>query len=277
MNPMDILYIFVFPSGFAVTLIMLLIGWFFMPPSAKLLIKKRFGFLKNKAFDLIAWDDRVLTLESMDVAPEGLLEKDAKKARSKNFYLAKPQDTTANPEKNLLDSERDMDVLPPYILDGIPINFSHISKAVATNPRVLTALRIANRVDAENPKMFKGKAVLPQNVTVIDDDGFKTETNTVDVNVRLPFDPVDIKKNFPQYYQQSNIDSTKRRNQAIGQEKARQSWMGMVKYIVIICAIALAVTIAAMVIVYFATHGDEPAVITPQTSSLILKAYKLFL
>lgn len=99
----------------------------------------------------------------------------------------------------------------------------------------------------------------------------------MDVNVRLPFDPVDIKKNFPQYYQQSNIDSTKRRNQAIGQEKARQSWMGMVKYIVIICAIALAVTIAAMVIVYFATHGDEPAVITPQTSSLILKAYKLFL
>jgi hypothetical protein len=271
----DLVYTIVIPALFAITVTSAAIIWVFSPASAKLLIKKRFGLIKTKALDLIAWDDRVLTLEPLDVTPEGMLEKDAKKGRSKNFYLAKPLDNTANREQNVIDSERDMDVLPPYTLDNIPISFSHISKAIATNPRVLTALRVANRItSSQNPKGFNAKAVLPQSVTIIDDEGSKTETNTIDVDVKLPFDPVDIKKNFSSYWQQSNIDATKRRNQAIGLEKAKQSSMGLLKYVVILCAICVAVAVATMVIIYFTTRPAE-SVATSQTASLIIRRFIL--
>ncbi len=266
MNILDLVYTIILPAILAVTWIGVAIVIVLAPKAAMILIKKKFGLLKTKALDLIAWDDRVLTLEALDVTPEGMLEKDAKKGRSKNFYLAKPLDSTANRDQNIVDSERDMDVLPPYTLDGIPISFSHISKAIATNPRVLTALRVANRI-TDNPgeREFKSRVVLPQHITIIDEEGEKTETNTVDVDVKLPFDPVDIKKNFSSYWQQSNIDATKRRNQAIGVEKSKQSSMSLLKYVVILCAICVAIAVATMVIVYFTTRPAEVA--APMTQS----------
>ncbi|MFA6660435.1 MAG: hypothetical protein WCS62_02370 [Bacilli bacterium] len=267
MNILDLVYTIILPAILAVTWVGIAIVIVFAPKAAMILIKKKFGLLKTKALDLIAWDDRVLTLEALDVTPEGMLEKDAKKGRSKNFYLAKPLDSTTNRDQNIIDSERDMDVLPPYTLDGIPISFSHISKAIATNPRVLTALRIANRI-TDNPghRKFNSKVVLPQHITIINEEGEKVETNTVDVDVKLPFDPVDIKKNFSSYWQQSNIDATKRRNQAIGVEKAKQGSLGMLKYVVILCVICVAVTVATLVIIYFATRPAEVA--APMTQSI---------
>lgn len=265
---LDLVYTIIIPALFAVVCIFVAIVYALMPSSAKLLTKKKFGLLKTKAFDLIAWDDRVLTLEALDVTPEGLLEKDAKKGRSKNFYLAKALDNTANPDNDLLVSERELDILPPYVLDGIPINFSHISKAIATNPRVLTALHVAHRIEqlrreSKSQSEFEAKVLLPETVKFFDEASKAVETNVVEVNVKLPYDPVDIKKSFPAYWQQSNIDSTKRRNQNIGMEKQKQSLMGMVKWIALICIVAVAVSVAAMLIVYFTTQGQSPEPVVP--------------
>lgn len=265
---LDLVYTIIIPALFAVTFTGTIIVWVFCPPAAKLLIKKRFGMLKNKAINLIGWDDRVLTLEAMDVTPEGMLEREAKKGRSKNFYLAKPQDNTSNRDQNIIDATRDLDILPAYSLDGIPVHFSHISKAIATNPRVLTALRYADRQATEkHGRLLKGKAITKN---AFGDEG--EVKNNFDVDVLLPFDPVDIKKNFPSYWQQSNIDSTKRRNQQIGMEKAKQTYMGMLKYVVILCALAVAVVAIVSVAMYFLTRPpEEPVVIAQATTNVLSK------
>lgn len=271
MNLLDLVYTIIIPALFAVTIVGGAVIWVFSPPAAKILIKRKFGLLKNKALDLIAWDDRVLTLEPMNVTAEALLEKDEKKGRSKNFYLAKPQDNTSNMDQNIIDAERDLDVLPPYFLDGIPIHFSHIAKAVATNPRVLTSLRYGDRVQAgvaagRSKRIIDGEIVA---VSVLDGD-LEPKPVKFDVKVKFPFDPVDIKKNFSAYWQQSNIDSTKRRNQNIGMEKAKQSVMGLLKYVVILCALAVAVVAIVAVVMYFMTRPPEqPAVIAQATVNVL--------
>ena len=243
----ELLFLYGFPSICVILGMAILIGWLVMPPTGKLLLLKKLGLARGgKGYDMVAYDDRLIQTEAMDVYPEGAMEK-KKKHYTLTFYLAKPQDDTANPEANQQSEIRDRDMLPPYLLDGVlPIFFSHMSKAIATNPKVLTALRLANRTKS---KKFDAEAVLPQSVSYIDDGGEKQQAQTVPVNVLLPFDPVDIKKNFPSYWQQSNIDATKKRHQSIGYEKAKKEYKEYIWPIVILAAVG----IAALVIVALAT------------------------
>lgn len=235
MNIMEIVFLYAIPSILTIVLMGCGVIWIIAPPSAKILLKKKLGFYKGKALDMIAYDDRMFQLDVMDVTPEAMLEKNEKRGKSKNFYLAKPVDATGDYRQNIINSNRDLDVLPPYTLDGFPVFISHISKAIATNPRVLTALREANYVTPEGK--LRRHAVIPK-VQVPDENGNLVETNTLEVDVRLPYDPVDIKKNFPNYWQQSNIDSTKRRNQAIGAEKVKQNNNDLMKYIIVLGIVA---------------------------------------
>lgn len=226
-----------------ILLMVLIIVWMMAPRTAKFLIKKKLMLMQNKTLNLVAHDDRYMQIEAMDVSPEGLLEARGKHGLTKNFFLAKPQDDSANTEQNLVNDRRDLDILPPYSLEGVPVYFSHVSKAIATNPKVLTALRMANRVDASKPRVFNSKAVLQKPIEEENGD----VTNTVPVTVMLSFDPVDIKKNFPSYWQQSNIDATKRRNQAIGVEKERRSGQNMIKMMIIGAIVAVAIIAGAVV------------------------------
>jgi hypothetical protein len=248
MDPiLEIMYLYGFPAIATVLAMVLVIVLGVMPPTAKLLLKKKLGLAKGgKGYLMTAYDDRLLQTEAMDVYPEGAMEKKKKRGQSLTFYLAKPQDDTANPEANLKNEERDKDMLPPYFLDGLlPVFFAHVSKAIATNPKVLTALRMANRTE-NNQKKFKANAMQPPTVTL--DDG--STAKTMPVEVLLPFDPVDIKKNFPAYWQQSNIDATKKRHQAIGFEKARREYKEYIWPIVIVGI----VVVAGMVVTGLAMH-----------------------
>lgn len=211
------------------------------PDSAKILIKKKLGLLKNKTLNFIAWDDRVLQLEAEDVAPEGMLEsKTSRKGTSKSFYLAKPQDDTANVQGNLQNLQRDLHVLPLYSLDGIPVGLSHISKAIVTNPKVIAALSLANHIDpnSNTPNEFNTQIELPSEIEIQEAPNKTLKTRIIEVLVRLPFDPVDIKRNFPLYWQQANIDSTKRRNRNIGAELEKGEGKGVLKMFLIVGLIA---------------------------------------
>lgn len=238
MNMVDLVFTLVIPSVTVILAMVLIIIWAMMPKTAKFMLKKRLMLLSNKTLALVAYDDRFMQMEALDVAPEGMLEtKKKKNSMGKSFYLAKPQTNSDNTDQNMINSSRDLDVLPAYNIEGIPVFFCHIAKAVATNPKVLTALHLANRLDKNEGKIFKAKAVLPKPIMVdmINDEGEKVQVpqNLLDVDVRLPFDPVDITKNFPNYWQQSNIDSTKRRWDLIGQEKTKRDQSSQFKTILI--------------------------------------------
>jgi hypothetical protein len=241
---LELLYLYGFPAIATALGVALVIVWGVMPPTAKLLTKKKMGLGGSKGYVMTAYDDRLMQVEAMNVYPEGSLEK-KKKHGSLTFYLAKPQDDTANTDGNRQNEERDRDMLPPYSLDGVlPVFLGHVSKAIATNPKILTALRAANR--GVSKKSFKADAKLPFPVTV---EGEDEPIQTFPVNVILPYDPVDIKKNFPSYWQQSGIDATKKRNQAIGFEKARREYRDYIWPLVIVGA----VVIVGMVVTGLAT------------------------
>jgi hypothetical protein len=224
---------------------LLLIGWFMMPKTAKFMLMKKLMMMQGKTLNLVAYDDRFMQMEAFDVTTEALLESKAKHGLSKNFYLAKPQDESQSSEQNLVNSQRDIDYLPPYNLEGIPVYFSHISKAVATNPKVLVALRLANQLPTQVEKTRRGlslkrHAIFPK-PALIDNGVQLLKTNLLEVNVSIPFDPVDIKKNFPLYWQQSNIDATKRRNQGIGEEKAKRTGGDFFKIMIVGAIVAVAI------------------------------------
>lgn len=232
------LYLYGFPILSVVLIMALFIIWFVMPPTGKLLLKKKLGILKGgKTHVLTAWDDRLLQTESVTVSPEGALEKERKKKTDFTFFLAKPLEDSDNPEANKDNEERDKVMLPPYLLDGVlPVHLVHISKAIATNPKVLTALRLGNKATA-GKKTMKAQALMP---TEIVDDLTGEKTNKLEVNVALGYDPVDIKKNFPRYWQQSSIDAMKKRNQLIGAEKARRGYREYIWPLVIVGIIVIA-------------------------------------
>lgn len=246
MEIMEMVYLWGFPIIATILGLVLAIILGVMPPTAKLLLMKKLGIAKGgKGYLMVAYDDRLIQTEATDVNPEGSMEKKKKRGGSLTFFLAKPQDDTANSEANMANEERDKDMLPPYSLDGIlPVFFAHMSKAVATNPKVLMALRMANRVKDGKNKIIAAEALLPR--TVETDDG---TTRTMSVNVLLPFDPVDIKKNFSAYWGQAGIDATKKRNQAIGFEKAKKEYKEYIWPLVIVGI----VVIAGMVITGLAT------------------------
>jgi hypothetical protein len=245
---LELLYLYGFPAIATILAVVLGIIWVVMPPTAKLLLMKKLGIAKGgKGYLMVAHDDRYMQTEPMDVYPEGAMEKKKKHGQSLTFYLAKPQDDTANQEANLANEERDKDMLTPYSLDGIlPVHFAHISKAIATNPKVLTALRMANRIKEGSKRVIETEAKLPR---MVETDG-GTLTQAMPIQVLLPFDPVDIKKNFPAYWQQSNIDATKKRHQAIGFEKAKKEYKEYIWPLVIVGI----VVIAGMVITGLAMH-----------------------
>jgi hypothetical protein len=236
---LELLFLYGFPVAAVALVMALIIGWLLMPPTAKLLFLKKVGFAKGgKGYILTSYDDRLIQTEAMDVFPEGAMEK-KKKFGSLTFFLAKPQDETANPDTNRKNEERDRDMLPPYFLDGVlPVFLGHVSKAVATNPKILTALRLANRTAKEEKRDFEAEALLPKPVDYVNDEGEKEKVQTMPVTVILPYDPVDIKKNFPGYWQQSNIDATKKRNQGIGAEKEKKNQGEIMKMMLIVAAVA---------------------------------------
>ncbi len=241
MSMMETIFVYVIPSLTVVLGLVLGIIWAIMPKTAKYLTKKKLGLLQGKTLGITAFDDRYMQGEAFEVAPEGLLETKRKRGMSKSFYLAKPRGETANAEENLINSARDMDICPPYLLDGVPVYFTHIAKAFATNPKVLTALHLSNRVSEEESKQgkFKAKAILPKPVMieVLNPETGEKELvpqNLLDVEVRIPYDPIDIKKNIPGYLQQSNIDSTKRRYKEIGKEEVKREKSDTLKYMVVI-------------------------------------------
>lgn len=263
MNMMDIVFIYVIPSMLTAVLVVLLIGVSVLKslPTAWLLFMKKCGLAKGgKGYCMPAYDDRLLTTKQMNVYPESAMELEKKRGGGLLFYLAKPQDETANFEANLLNEERDRYMLPPYMLDGVlPVYMGHVSKAIATNPKILAALRVANQMEHYGKKskfatnVHLGKTVqyldrTPDEVTgeMVDT---AVKTSVMPVEVLLPFDPVDIKKNFPNYWQQSNIDASKKRWMQIGMEKAKQGFKDYIWPIVILGAVA----IAGMVVVGLAT------------------------
>jgi hypothetical protein len=250
MDIMTIMYLYGFPALATLGFCILGIIWVAMPPTAKLLLMKKLGLAKGgKGYCLMAYDDRYLTAEAMDVTTEGALEKKKKKAIF-TFFLAKPRTDSANPIENQANEERDRDMLPPYFLDGVlAVYLGHVSKAIATNPKILTALRLANRVKSDNPKKLQADAILPQKVEIINELGEKETVETMPVNVILPFDPIETKKNFPNYWQQSGIDAAKKRSEAKGYEKAKKEYKEYIWPIVIVAIVA----IAAMILIALAT------------------------
>jgi hypothetical protein len=248
---MTIMYLYGFPV--IATLLGCILAIFFiaLPPTAKLLLFKKLGLAKGgKGYCMMAYDDRYMSTEAMDVTTEGALEKKKHKTLF-TFFLAKPRTDSANPIENQANEERDRDMLPPYFLDGIlPVYLGHISKAIATNPKILTALRLANRVKPENPKYMRAEALLPKRLEYIDEvTGEKTVTDSIPIQVVLPYDPIEMKKNFPNYWQQSGIDAAKKRSEAKGYEKAKKEYKEYIWPIVIVAIVC----IAAMVLIALAT------------------------
>lgn len=247
---MEMLFLYGFPI-IAVALLVaigIILAVLKMCPTAWLLFRSKLGIgPKGKAYALVGWDDRLLTTEEMDMYPDGAMEKKKKRGRSLTFFLARPRDDTDNPDANMEFQTLEKDVLPPYVLDGvIPVYLGHVSKAIATNPKVLMALHMANRVQPKQ-RVVKAEALLPKPVTYTD-GGEEVTTQTVPVNVVLPCDVVSIKKNFPDYWQQSYIDAKGKRGELIGMEKSKLGSEGLMKMMLIVGAVvSVAIIVSGIV------------------------------
>lgn len=215
------------------------------PTAWALITKKLMLAKKGKGYALVAWDDRYMTTEVMDVTPEGALEKRKKKGRNLTFFIPRPSEDTANIEDNLISARRDKDVLPAYVLDGVlPVYLGHVAKAVAANPKTLTAIRTANHMNPEESKL-EMEVDLPAEVETMTDGGesvFAKGKNLI--NVLLSFDPVDIKKNFSKNWEQSRIGAMKARYESIGAEKERREGHDLLKYMIVVTAFAIGVIVA---------------------------------
>ena len=102
---------------------------------------------------------------------------------------------------------------------------------------------IKRRLNLVEPLLIKAEA----GDKMADAEGFK-EIDQIDVNVMLPFDPVDIKKNFPDYWQQSNIDSTKRRNRRIGEIRSGRDKMEIIKMMLVVGGFTIAAVVVLLLL-----------------------------
>lgn len=239
---METVFVYVVPSALTVLVIANIIIWAVAPKSAKLLIKKKLGLLQNKTLNLIADNDYYMSLEAMDVAPEGLLELRRKKKLSKYFYLAKPNEVTPNKEESSLLRRVDVDRSPPYNLDGIPTYLSHIADAYATNPRVILSLQLAEKINSKKPKEMDGELALSHYFRKV---GEKI-VQTVPIKILLGFDPAAIAK-VGLKVPQTRINQTQRRYEERGVIKSKALGGDMFKLMIVGAIVAVAIIAGAVV------------------------------
>jgi len=215
-----------------------------MPPAAMLMLKKKLGFMRYKTLNLMAYDDGVLVMDAQDVSTEGMLESKGKqKGSSRSFYLARPLDDTVCVEQNKENAKRDKWLLPLFSLNGIPVGLSYIRQAVVTNPAVLLAMKAANHVDEKKASnAFEAAIKIPH----AEKRGLKEKF--VRINVLLPFDPKDIQRNFPKYYSEDMIHSTKMRYKNIGAESSKKDGEKMFK-LLLICGVVICIVLGVLGVV----------------------------
>lgn len=228
------------PLGFisicinAVLIVVGLVLWMAAPPSAKILLLKKLGFHKAQDLNLVADRDRVMQLEVQDVRSDGMLE--GRKVRSgmkTSFYLGRVKRDSANHDQNALNKSLENDILPPYSLDGVPIYLSYIGTAFATNPAVLTALRLKDKVSSLAGNSFDAEMMLPEAITVDNE-----KVDSIETKVYLPFDPKDIAKALPEEFAQIDVGETKVRSRLEGEASKSQDGMTMFKTLLIVGLIA---------------------------------------
>ncbi|MDR2699543.1 MAG: hypothetical protein LBC12_01810 [Nitrososphaerota archaeon] len=212
----------------------LVLGYMSFPSSAKVLIKKKFGLLKGKMLNVVAYQDRDVVIEAHTVSSEGCAESKRANKLTKRFYFASPLKNMLNVEENRRNAERDKTILPSYMIDGMPVTFSYITTGVTTNPAVITALKLSDyAVDGQ----VKAEITLPKEDAVIG--------KTAEVELILPFDPSDIQRNFPKSFNQEMLHSTNLRWESIGVAKTKaRDTSGTAKIIIVaavVCCIALIV------------------------------------
>lgn len=249
---------YVVPSILTVVLMGVMIVWIMVGPDIRTLIRKKLGFMKNKTLCFVGYDDRYLGMKAFDVTPEGALEINNKKGKGLTFFLARPRSDSANGESNIKSERRDAEMLPPYNFAGMRVFFAHIAKAIATNPLVLTSFRLANKGFKKGLNKTEIKLLNPVTVEeeYLDEADGENKTRTVlkeavDVDVLIPFDVTDIKKNFSANWGQSIISAMKQRWQMIGRAKQKNELSQYIYPLVIVGC----VTIAGMVLMYLWTGG----------------------
>jgi len=252
------IFLYVVPSILTVVGMGVLIVWIMLGPDIRTLVKKKLGFMKSKTLAFVGYDDRYLALKAFDVTPEGALELNKKGGKGLTFFLARPKSDSPNDTFNVLSERREAEMLPPYNFGGMRVFFAHVAKAIATNPLVLTSFRLANKKFKKGMNNAEIKLLHPVTVKEkqLDEDSGKMITKevlkeAVEVEVLIPFDVVDIKKNFSANWGQSIIDAMKQRWQMIGRSKAKQEISQYIYPLVIVGC----VTIAGMVLIYLLTGG----------------------
>lgn len=236
MDMMHILFNYVFPSLAVIAIMALLIVLAVlktMPTAWTLLIKKLGLAPKGKGYILKSYDDLYASVEKVDVYPEGAMEKKAKKGRiTETYYLPKVQDTTDNTIENMQANIRDRVMLTPINIDGVlPVYCCHVSKAIATTPAALASLRNADMLNSSGEL-----EVMPEKPAKNPQDGQPQEP----ILVKLWYSFSDIKKHFAAYWTQATIDSTKKRHQNIGYEKAKKEYKEYIWPLVIVGVVVIA-------------------------------------
>jgi len=260
MNPQitQLIFLYLIPILFTIVGMGVLLVWVWVGPEIRTLIKKKLGFMKNFTLSFVAYDDRYVTLKAMRVTPEGTIQ-DKKLC----FALPQPRADTGNDEEDYLSEIRDRVVLPSYNFAGMPVWFAHVAQGICTNPLVLTAFKVAtlSKMKAKDKAKDKVEATvsLPKPEMVeerIEDINGESRIiqvlkKAVNVTLLIPFDFVDIKKNFAKSWSQARLMTLMKRSELIGQKKTgKDSKPFLIGLIIVTC-----VCIASMVLIYLLTGG----------------------
>jgi hypothetical protein len=247
-----------------------------IPPSAMLMIRKRMGRLKDSMLALVCYDDGIGIVKALQVKHEGCLERDYKDGTSETYYIAKPsEDSDGDMDANRAKYALDNVVLPSVSVDGIPLALCYALDGAATNANVLLGLQLASVVSEKDPKVLDAtiKVAVPEvkaatveptvepvqsgkrgkkgkgRVGVVEQVKYSLES--MRIKVLLPINPLDIHRTFKQYWDQSMLHATKKRNQNIGAAMAKNAGKDHAKLILIVSAIVSIAMIIAGVVVGF--------------------------